>query len=112
MAGFPLVLLDVGSGLAASSGSIAAPHVWLRLTRAAAGSRSALLVLRRSRRGGQPLLGSFAAVRLDLSTAVPRWDRRRGAPALLRGLDLSISIARRRSPRPSSQSSAIRVRAE
>jgi hypothetical protein len=112
MGGFPLVLLDVGSGTAGSSRSLASPHVWLRLTRAAAGSRSALLVLRRSRRGGGPLLGSFAAVRLDLSTAVPRWDRRRGAPALLGGLDLSISIARRRSPRQGSPSETIRVRAE
>jgi len=127
MGGFPLVLLDIshhvgspspsghrseprpGRGRASSRRALAAPHTWLRLTRAAAGSRSALLVLRRSRGGGEPLLGSFAAVRLGLSTAAPRWDRAGGAPELLAGLDLSISIARRRSSRPSS---AVRLRAE
>jgi len=127
MGGFPLVLLDIGNhvgspstlrhpseprpgrGRASSSRALAAPHTWLRLTRAAAGSRSALLVLRHSRGSGEPLLGSFAAVRLGLSTAAPRWDRAGGAPELLAGLDLSISIARRRSARPSS---TVRVRAE
>jgi hypothetical protein len=125
MGGFPLVLLDVGSDAAAhhvarppterrharrspaSNRALAAPHTWLRLTRAAAGSRSALLVLRRSRRG--PLLGSFAAVRLDLSAAAPRWDRAKGAPELLAGLDLNVSVARRRG---ATQSSTVRVRAD
>jgi hypothetical protein len=130
MGGFPLVLLDVGAqgdAVPAASGppgrgtgrrpgrraatplrALAAPHTWLRLTRAAAGSRSALLVLRRCPSRNQPLLGSFAAVRLDLSPAHPHWEREGGAPELLAGIDLRISVARRKSAR---QSSAVRIRA-
>jgi hypothetical protein len=72
-----------------------APHTWLRLARAAARSHSVLLVLKR-RRGREPSLESWASLRLDLDTAAPSWDREKGAPPLLTGLDLLVSIGRGR----------------
>jgi hypothetical protein len=128
LGGFPLVLLDAGVSSDLGRGGEAepatssrarrslpraprrsdpAPHTWLRLARAAARSHSVLLVLKR-RLWHEPSLGSWASLRLDLDTAAPCWDREKGAPALLTGLDLLVSVARQRG---AEQGRAVRLRA-
>lgn len=128
LGGFPLVLLDAGATGDRERGhdrestrsprgrgpapraprrSDPAPHTWLRLARAAARSHSALLVLKRRRRQ-EPSLESWASLRLDLDTAAPCWDREKGAPPLLTGLDLLVSVARQRGM---GQGKAVRLRA-
>jgi len=124
LGGFPLVLLD--ARLAACSrghrSTVAPPsgerwragrdrrmagalHVWLRLARAAARSRSALVVLQRQPRGGRARgalaaasvsAGSSAAVRLELEPLRVVWDRTGGAPTLLDGLVAQVVVARNR----------------
>ena len=47
--------------------------------------------------------------RLDLDTATPCWDREKGAPPLLTGLDLLVSVARRRG---TGQGKAVRLRTQ
>jgi hypothetical protein len=83
-------------------------HVWMRLARAAARSRSALVVLRRTTRlpparlhGAQaaPATAGFsAALRLELEPLRVVWDRT-GAPSLLDGLVVRIVVARNRGGR-------------
>lgn len=124
MGGFPLVLLDaraatrsprqrpggarvVRRGADAARRMDAAPHVWMRLARAAAGSQSALVVLQRAqRRTGAPDAtsyetgaGSSAAVRLELRPLRVVWDRSGGAPSLLDGLVAQVVVQRNRGGR-------------
>jgi hypothetical protein len=115
--GFPLVVLDLLSA-AAEGRSDAAPdrhqqsrttarrrrrsddrdpgqHVWIRLSRAAARSRSALLLLTRE---GAWETGSCAALRLEVSAAEIRWAAAptSGAPHLLDGVVARVTVARNR----------------
>ncbi|MEW6270059.1 MAG: hypothetical protein AB1689_12270 [Thermodesulfobacteriota bacterium] len=123
MGGFPLVLLDAAAaprgasarmdvprraglpGRAAPAGSrvAGALHAWIRLARAAARSRSALLVLQHAPhrtaagRDGQPAgAGSAAAVRLEIEPLRVVWDRADGAPSLLDGLVAQVVVRRNR----------------
>jgi RecA/RadA recombinase len=130
MGGFPLVLLDASAspyrprdaqdvaprtpssrtwrGARRTPPPMAdALHVWMRLARAAARSRSALVVLRRTTRlpparlhGAQaaPTAGFSAALRLELEPLRVVWDRT-GAPSLLDGLVVRIVVARNRGGR-------------
>ena len=132
MGGFPLVLLDASAPPYACRGIVPAScrsppgsrgegarrathrmadalHVWLRLARAAARSRSALVVLQRTpRRAGtrgarcadaSATAGSSAAVRLELEPLRVVWDRAGGAPTLLDGLVARIVVTRNRGGR-------------
>ena len=105
LGGFPLVVLDTGALRRASS------LPWLRLSRAAERSRSALLVLRRRDPGrstvrgmrgdcaGDPsdgAVGPLAAIRLELPPARALWDRRAGVPCLLDGLLARVDVKRNR----------------
>lgn len=118
MGGFPLVLLDVRvpqrhaksagaprGGPYGGSRMAGAPHVWMRLARAAAGSRSVLVVLQRTAHrsattdGGPVTAGSSAAVRLELQPLRVVWDRAGGAPSLLDGLVAQIVVLRNRGGR-------------
>jgi RecA/RadA recombinase len=131
MGGFPLVLLDASAppyrpsdaqGVAARPSSSRAwrgarrtpphrtdaLHVWMRLARAAARSRSALVVLRRTTRrppaglhgahAAPATAGFSAALRLELEPLRVVWDRS-GAPVLLDGLVVRIVVARNRGGR-------------
>jgi hypothetical protein len=83
-------------------------HVWMRLARAAARSRSALVVLRRTTRrpparvqgahAAAATAGFSAALRLELEPLRVVWDRS-GAPSLLDGLVVRIVVARNRGGR-------------
>ncbi|HEY8516624.1 MAG TPA: hypothetical protein VIS07_14035 [Candidatus Binatia bacterium] len=118
MGGFPLVLLDAAAPprrpmVAATerlrgvrertpgTRTANALHAWIRLARAAARSRSALLVLqrapRRAHRGETPpSAGSAAAVRLEIEPLRVLWDRSGGAPSLLDGLVVQVLVRRNR----------------
>jgi len=125
MGGFPLVLLDASLPLRRPGPRAPSPttstwrepgrgrdlrmadalHVWLRLARAAARSRSALVVLQRGpRRNGTrgdlaarpAAAGASAAVRLELEPLRVLWDRTGGAPTLLDGLVARVVVARNR----------------
>ena len=87
-------------------------HVWMRLARASASSRSALVVLqRRVRRPPARTSGardtdaasgsaSFsAAVRLEIEPLRVKWNRAGGAPTLLDGLVARIVVTRNRGGR-------------
>jgi hypothetical protein len=82
--GFALVLLDlVEARVGAVPGS-----AWPRLVRAAAASRTSLVVL-----GAQRLAGAFAAQSLELDPARARFS---GTPALLEGLEGRLLLVRNR----------------
>jgi len=118
--GFPLVVLDLlfvarsraaqrrssslRSRATRTAPSHPGPHAWIRLARAAAQSRSALVVLEREEAGSIRSAGSFAALRLDLAPARARWSRpgdarAARAPLLLDGLAARLSVARNRGAR-------------
>jgi hypothetical protein len=81
--GFALVLLDLAG--AASPGSL--PRAaWPRLARAAAGTRTALVVV-----APQPVAGTCAALRLELDPARPCFS---GTPLLFEGLRGRVRLAR------------------
>lgn len=76
-----------------------AQHVWMRLARAAARSRCALVVLQRTprkRAAAAPGAGFAAAVRLEIEPLRVVWDRAGGAPTLLDGLVTRIVVVRNR----------------
>jgi RecA/RadA recombinase len=137
LGGFPLVLLDasappyrprsVAGNLPAVAPNVArraarharrtyamgdALHVWMRLARASARSRSALVVLQRTSRrpparmngarGADEGSGSAsfsAAVRLEIEPLRVMWNRAGGAPTLLDGLVARIVVTRNRGGR-------------
>jgi RecA/RadA recombinase len=128
LGGFPLVLLDASPPARKPSSSPRAPgagarrwpdrdrrmadalHVWLRLARAAARSRSVLVVLQRTGRrvlmpgdaaGTSATAGVSAAVRLELEPLRVVWDRAGGAPSLLDGLVAQVVVSRNRGGRGS-----------
>jgi len=90
-----------------------AEHVWMRLARAAARSRSALVVLQRIRRdrsarasgahavprAASGSAGFSAAVRLEVEPVRVVWDRTGGAPSLLDGIVARIVVTRNRGGR-------------
>jgi hypothetical protein len=89
--GFSLVVLDLRSARRYNdnAGRHRPASVWVRLSRAAAKTRSTLIVLS----GATPALcGIPAAVRLMLQPGRPRWSV--SATRLLEGLDVSIHIHR------------------
>ncbi len=96
--GFALVLLDLADGWtgprpgAPAGGrrpSLEIPgSAWPRLVRAAAASRTSLVVL-----GAQRLAGTFAAQSVELDPARARFA---GTPALLEGLDGRLRLVRNR----------------
>jgi hypothetical protein len=61
---------------------------WLRLTRCASASATALVLL-----GREPALGSFAALAVDLRATRARFAER---PAWLEGLEARLALARHR----------------
>jgi len=77
--GFALVVLDLDPLDARAS-------AWLRLTRCASASATALVLL-----GREPALGSFAALAVDLRATRLRFAER---PAWLEGLEARIALAR------------------
>lgn len=109
LGGFPLVLLDASAAATRTPARKPRPrdleagnaaHAWVRLARAAARSRSTLLVLRRSTTergaaagGGS---GSAAALRLELESPRVLWDASGGAPTLLDGLVARVVVRRNR----------------
>lgn len=87
-------------------------HVWMRLARASASSRSALVVLQRrvrrppartnGARDADAASGSAsfsAAVRLEIEPLRVKWNRAGGAPTLLDGLVARIVVTRNRGGR-------------
>jgi len=82
--GFALVLLD----LAEARGGAVPDSAWPRLVRAAAASRTSLVVL-----GARRLAGTFAAQSVELDPARPRFSE---TPALLEGLDGRLQLVRNR----------------
>lgn len=86
-----------------------ARHVWMRLARASASSRSALVVLRRATRrpparddaqdAQSGAAGFSAAVRIELEPLRVKWDRSGGAPTLLDGLVARVLVTRNRGGR-------------
>jgi hypothetical protein len=82
--GFTLVLLD----LVEARGGTVPGSVWSRLVRAAAASRTSLVVL-----AAQRLAGTFAAQSVELDPARARFS---GTPALLEGLDGRLHLVRNR----------------
>ena len=136
MGGFPLVLLDASAAPyrpRTASGILPQPapgstwrargarrtyargdamHVWMRLARAAARSRSALVVLQRTARRPPARMdaardasaasgsASFsAAVRIEIEPLRVVWNRTGGAPTLLDGLVARILVTRNRGGR-------------
>ncbi len=73
---------------------VATAQPWTRLARACSRSRTALLALRRD--GGA---STAASLRLEMRPAEILWDRRGGAPALLRGMRARVLVGRRRGSR-------------
>jgi hypothetical protein len=81
--GFALVLLDLAEARVVVPGS-----AWPRLVRAAAASRTSLVVL-----GAQRLAGAFAAQSVELDPARARFS---GTPALLESLEGRLLLVRNR----------------
>lgn len=77
--GFPLVVLDLGTPPVPGGAGLST--FWLRLARAAATHRGALLVASPYRVGGTAAAAVIVAERGE-----PRWHRGRGQPALLEGI--------------------------
>lgn len=88
--GFALVVLDLDpSGYRDGQALHAArTGAWLRLTRCASASATALVLL-----GREPALGSFAALAVDLRVTRLRFAER---PAWLEGLEARLALVRRR----------------
>lgn len=98
--GFALVVLDLASGGGVAVGdrrgtrpppgglADARSSAWLRLTRCAAASATALVLL-----GREPVIGSFAALAVDLRTTRRRFAER---PAWLEGLETRVALRRHR----------------
>jgi hypothetical protein len=86
--GFPLVAVDLG--LPPVPGGRGSDAQWLRLAHAARAGATALVVATPSRR-----CGVAATTALIVELARPRWQRAApGAPPLLTGLDLRLTLAR------------------
>lgn len=83
--GFALVVLDLARRLERAP----APHHWLRLVRAAAATRTALVVLSADARR----VGSHADLALEMRPLRPRFE---GTPALLTGLETEVAVVRHR----------------
>jgi RecA/RadA recombinase len=83
--GFALVALDLAQRLERAP----APHHWLRLVRAAAATRTALVVLSDDTRQ----VGSHADLALQMRRLQPRFE---GSPALLTGLEAEVAVVRHR----------------
>jgi len=96
--GFALILLDLARS-EAPGGPHAAEGPVLRLSRAAAGGRSALVLLGERRRAG-----SWAELALELRPLRPRFS---GAPPLLESLGSEVEVVRRRGGPPGG---AVRLR--
>ena len=90
--GFALILLDLPPAPAHS--------VWLRLTRAAAGTGTALVVLSPMR-----TLGAAAELALQLKPTQAHFT---GTPTLLEGLDIEVALVRHRSA-PADRSAHVRL---
>lgn len=101
--GFALVVLDLAGGADVETGNrrTARPRpgqsggltdarssAWLRLTRCAAASATALVLL-----GREPVAGSFAALAVDLHATRRRFAER---PAWLEGLETRVALRRHR----------------
>lgn len=90
--GFGLIVLDLGLGLAGSGAPRRSPTaVWTRLTRAAAATRSTLLVLATIRQAG-----SCATLALELVASRARWTGGPGRCPLFDGLTARLVVARSR----------------
>jgi hypothetical protein len=99
--GFALVVLDLASGGGLEIGNRrgmrpqpggladARSSAWLRLTRCASASATALVLL-----GREPVVGSFAALAVDLRATRRRFAER---PAWLEGLETRVALRRHRS---------------
>jgi len=85
--GFALVLLDLDIG-GVQADAVIHDATWLRLARAAAGSRTSLALLT-----GRRLAGTFSDLALELQPSVARFS---DAPALLEGLETSATLVRNR----------------
>ncbi len=83
--GFALVALDLARRLDRAPAS----HHWLRLVRAAAATRTALVVLSADARQ----VGSHADLALEMRPLRPRFE---GTPALLVGLEAEVAVVRHR----------------
>jgi hypothetical protein len=83
--GFALVTLDLARRLERAP----APHHWLRLVRAAAATRTTLVVLSDDVRR----VGSHADLALEMRRLRPRFE---GSPPLLTGLETEVVVARHR----------------
>jgi hypothetical protein len=90
--GFALVVLDLDP-LDARAGA------WLRLTRCASASATALVLL-----GREPALGSFAALAVDLRATRLRFAER---PAWLEGLEARLALRRAAGAPPSGSSGSL-----
>lgn len=91
--GFALVVLDLHLAADPKDPALRAVRdaragAWLRLTRCAAASATALVLL-----GREPALGSFAALAVDLRATRLRFAER---PAWLEGLEARIALGRHR----------------
>lgn len=99
--GFALVVLDLAGGggveIRSRRGTRPQPggladaraSAWLRLTRCASASATALVLL-----GHEPVVGSFAALAVDLCATRRRFAER---PAWLEGLETRVALRRHRS---------------
>lgn len=103
--GFALVVLDLASGggveIGNRRGARSQPHsqpggltdarssAWLRLTHCASASATALVLL-----GREPIVGSFAALAVDLRATRRRFAER---PTWLEGLETRVALRRHRS---------------
>lgn len=94
--GFALVVLDL-----ALARPTLAPAAWARLARAAAVSRTALVVLSLERQAG-----TSAGIALELAPARARFT---GAPTLLEELEIEVALARHRSA-PAHRVASVRLR--
>ncbi len=83
--GFPLVVLDLGD---APDASTAGDTAWLRLSRQAAATRTALVLVT-----AQRTAGSYAEVALEMQLERAHFE---GAPALLEGLATRAVLVRHR----------------
>ncbi len=92
--GFPLVVLDLGTP--PIPGGRGAEGSWIRLMRAAAEYRTALLLST-----PYTVSGTAAAVQVEVQNAATRWLGRGRAPRLLAGCETGLRLNKvRRSPTP------------